>query len=218
MCVYRADPEDDHYSQCEPVPACVQWMEEYIYVGGHLDGSRLMGILCKKGDVGQGVIVADHFRLDEHCLVTLQHIRAAVDMTCMVSFGLRQSSAVHGTKLSCISNMILTGDTCFFVSEDVSSSEVFLKHSPWQLGLFTGRLVCACVDPNSGGQKRKLSQSELDTITQNRQEAMAIRQKKMQGSLYSFHIQNLSVKVLAHAERDVCRGGVRRSFPPLVHW
>ena len=144
----------------------------------------------------------------------LHHIRAAVDMTCMVSFGLRQSSAVHGTKLSCISNMILTGDTCFFVSEDVSSSEVFLKHFPWQLGLFTGRLVSACVDPNSGGQKRKLSQSELDTITQNRQEAMAIRQKKMQGSLYSFHIQNLSVKVLAHAERDVCRGGVRRSFPP----
>ena len=144
----------------------------------------------------------------------LQHIRAAVDMTCMVSFGLRQSSAVHGTKLSCISTMILTGDTCFFVSEDVSSSEVFLKHFPWQLGLFTGRLVSACVDRNSGGQKRKLTQAELDTITQHRQEAMAIRQKKMQGSLYSFHIQNLSVKVLAHAERDICRGGVRRSFPP----
>ena len=68
MCVYRADPEDDHYSQCEPVPACVQWMEEFILVDGHLDGSRLMGSLCKKGDEGQGVIVADHFRLDEQCL------------------------------------------------------------------------------------------------------------------------------------------------------
>ena len=69
----------------------------------------------------------------------LQHIRAAVDMTCMVSFGLRQSSAVHGTKLSCISNMILTGDTCFFVSEDVSSSEVFSN-------IFRGNLASLPVD------------------------------------------------------------------------
>ena len=110
--------------------------------------------------------------------------------------------------------MILTGDTCFFVSKDVSSSEVFLEHFPWQLAFFSGRLYSACVDRTSGGQKRKLTPEELDTITQNRQEALAIRQKKMQGSLYSFHVQNLSVKVLAHAVRDVCRGGVRRSFPP----
>ena len=139
-------------------------------------------------------------------------------MTCMVSFGLRQSSAVHGTRLSCMWSMILTGDTCFFVSEDVSSSEVFLKHFPWQLGFFSGRLVSACVDRNSGGQKRKLTQAELDTITQNRQEALAIRHKKMQGSLYSFHVENLSVKVLANAVRDVCRERGRKKFSPIVHW
>ena len=56
MLFHWAVPEDENYSQREPVPARLQWVEEYIQVGGDLGGSRPLGSLCEKGDGPEGVI------------------------------------------------------------------------------------------------------------------------------------------------------------------
>ena len=76
MCFHRAVPEDEYYSQCDRLPTCLQWVEEYSCVGEHLVRSRQVGGVRGGGVEGEGLIVISDSRLDKQLYVHVAAYRS----------------------------------------------------------------------------------------------------------------------------------------------